>query len=249
MDKKIRIEFLEKWEKYFGKAELPITFYFSDKYDNALKMKHSKSCSCLIGELAQVRKGKSVTYNINSISCAGAKRYTGFSLDIMPGFEYFLFHGIPGNIEGERYKRNPEIVKEIQKNFVPLKPGSENIIFKRWDKLEETDNPDVVIFFANPDVLSGLFTLANFDVDVQSGIITPFSAGCGSIIQYPYLEKNSPHPKYVLGMFDPSARPGVPKDSLSFAIPYNRFLQLMDYMDECFLITKTWQKVKARINN
>lgn len=94
MDKKIRIEFLEKSEKYFGKAELPITFYFSDKYDNALKMKHSKSCSCLIGELAQVRKGKSVAYNINSISWAGAKRYTGFSLDIMPGFEYFLSHTV-----------------------------------------------------------------------------------------------------------------------------------------------------------
>ncbi len=36
-------------------------------------------------------------------------------------------------------------------------------IFKRWDMLDESDNPEVVIFFSQADVLSGLFTLANYD--------------------------------------------------------------------------------------
>jgi len=84
------------------------------------------------------------------------------------------------------------------------------IVFKRWDMLEESDEPDVVIFFANPDVLSGLFTLANFDIGDPNGAFSPFSSGCGSIVQYPYLEKESDCPKAVVGMFDVSARPLSP---------------------------------------
>jgi hypothetical protein len=53
------------------------------------------------------------------------------------------------------------------------------------------DDPEVVIFFAQPDVLSGLFTLANYDEADPNGVFAPFAAGCGSIVHYPYLEKDS----------------------------------------------------------
>ena len=66
-------------------------------------------------------------------------------------------------MEGERYLRTPEHVKEFLKYQQRLPVGGKNLVFKRWDKLEEHDNPEVAIFFATPDVLSGLFTLANFD--------------------------------------------------------------------------------------
>ena len=50
-------------------------------------------------------------------------------------------------------------------------------------------------------------------------------------------------------MFDPSARPCVPKETLSFAVPYNRFVQMIGFMEESFLITGTWDKVSLRIKN
>ncbi len=34
-------------------------------------------------------------------------------------------------------------------------------MFKRWDKLEESDDPAVAVFFAEPDVLPGLLAPAN----------------------------------------------------------------------------------------
>ncbi len=34
----------------------------------------------------------------------------------MPDFEYFLSCGIPGKLEGERYKKSPEMVKEYLKH-------------------------------------------------------------------------------------------------------------------------------------
>ena len=133
------------------------------------------------------------------------------------------------------------------KKFPIFKAPAQFIIFKRWDKLEQADHPEVVIFFAPPDVLSGLFTLTNFDEAEPNGIFTPFSAGCGTIVQYPYLERDSTRPRGVLGMFDVSARPFVPKETLSLAWPMKKFQRMIENMDESFLITPSWDKVKGRI--
>ena len=113
--------------------------------------------------------------------------------------------------------------------------------------LKESDDPDVVVFFTSPDILSGLFTLTNFDEAEPNGVFAPFAAGCGSIVQYPYLEKESEHPRAVLGMFDVSARPFVSGDILSFSVPMNKFVNMVENMEESFLITQSWSKVVKRI--
>jgi hypothetical protein len=110
------------------------------------------------------------------------------------------------------------------------------------------DDPVVVVFFARPDVLSGLFTLANFDQTEPNGTITPFGAGCGTIIHYPFLESMSDRQRAVIGMFDTSARPCVQEDVLTFAVPMKRFEKMIDYMEESFLITQTWTTLRNRIN-
>ena len=51
----------------------------------------------------------------------------------------------------------------------------------------------------------------------------------------------------VLGMFDVSARPCVPKHTLTFTVPFARFEQMVANMDESFLITDSWKQVKRRI--
>jgi len=165
----------------------------------------------------------------------------------MKNFEYFLSCGIPGRLEGERYKKTPELVKDFIGKAPKFEAPGKFIVFKRWDKLQEPDEPDVVIFFAPPDVLSGLFTLANFDVSDPIGVICPFSAGCGSIVQHPYLEKKSDCPKAVLGMFDVSARPYVSADVLTFSIPINKFMVMIENVEQSFLITQSWGKVHKRI--
>jgi hypothetical protein len=115
--------------------------------------------------------------------------------------------------------------------------------------MEKEDDPEVVIFFARPDIIAGLFTLSNYDEVEPNAVFAPFSAGCGSIVHYPYLEKDSDRPRSILGMFDVSARPYVPKDILSFAIPMNKFVRMIENMDESFLITPSWDKVRKRIMN
>lgn len=248
MDIILRNNFIELWKKYFGTAELPFTFYYSDSDNGTKKAEPPKhGHSCIICELAKVRKGDSVWYDAESVICGGGKRYLGFSDKMRPNFEYFLSCGIPGKMEGERYVKSPEMVVELQKDQKKIPLTGTKLVFKRWDKLEECDEPQVVIFFATPDVLSGLYTLVNFDRTRPDGIYTPFGAGCGSIIHYPYLEMLSDKPRAVIGMFDVSARPCVPANTLSFAVPMKRFEVMISNMEESFLITDSWQKVQKRI--
>jgi uncharacterized protein (DUF169 family) len=247
MNIELKDRFLTLWEKYFGKAELPITFQYITGDGGAERAEKSKGRSCLICELARVRSGRSVYYNNDSLTCSGAKRYLGYTDKMRPGFEYFLSCG-NDQMEGERYLRNPEMVKEFMKNQVTLPVAGKNIVFKRWDNLTPDDNPDVVIFFARPDILSGLFTLANYDQTDPNGTITPFSAGCGSIIHYPFLESMSERQRAVIGLFDPSARPCVQAEILTFAVPLKRFERMISFMDESFLMTRTWTTVRNRIS-
>ena len=249
MDLKFRNHFLRQWAKYFGDAELPIAFYYTEDPGDVAKAGIPKGWSCIISELALVRHGKSLSWNINSLSCGGSKRYFGYTDKMRPDFEYFLSYGIENKMEGERYIKTPEMVKEVMSNLRCIPAKGKYIVFKRFDNLTPGDEPVAVIFFASPDVLSGLFTLANFDQVDGLGVIAPFGSGCSTIVHHPYFENEKENPRAVLGMFDVSARPCVPKERLSLAIPMKKFVRMVDYMDETFLITESWKKVSERIRS
>ena len=249
MDMEIKGRFTTLWRKYFNNAELPITFYYSDKEGLAEQVKPGSVARCVIGALAKVRKGRSFSFNSDSIECLGGRRYLGFAESLMPDFEFFLSCGIPGKMKGERYKKSPELVREMMKDWPNFKAPVPFAIFKRWDNLEKEDNPEVVIFFAQPDILSGLFTLANFDESQPNGVFVPMGSGCSSIVAYPYLERDSLHPRAVIGMFDPSARVYTPRDVLSFSVPMTKFVTMIENMEESFLITDAWKKIQKRIRS
>ena len=249
MDMELRDKFISLWKKYFNNAELPLAFYYTDEEGRAELATPGSVSRCVIGALSSVRRGRSFCCNVDSIGCFGGKRYLGFSEKLMPGFEYFLSCGIPGKLEGERYKKSPEIVKEMMKNAPHFKAPARFIVFKRWDMLDSGDDPDVVTFYAKPDVLSGLFTLANFDESDPNGVIAPMGAGCNTIVQQPYLEKDSPRPRGVIGMFDISARPYVGKDELTFSVPMKKFEGMVENMEESFLITNSWKTVQKRLHS
>jgi len=247
MDATLKDTFIQRWQTYFPGAELPITFYYADDLGDVALAEVTDNTQCFIAQLAVVRRGESQCFTVDTMVCPGAKKYVGFSQTVMPNFEYFLSCGIPGKLEGERYKKTPEMVKDLVEKAPEFVAPAPYIVFKRWDRLERDDDPEVVIFYAKPDALSGLFTLAGFDETDPSAVIAPFSAGCGSIVQHPYVQKDADHPKGVLGMFDVSARPWVQKDILTFAAPIARFAQMVDNMPESFLITPSWDRVKRRL--
>jgi uncharacterized protein (DUF169 family) len=247
MDKALKDKFLSLWERFFNGSELPVVFFYTDDEDRAEHARPAKGHRCIIGDLAQVRKGRSLQFDMASLGCPGSKRYLGFSASLAPRFEYFLSCGIPGELEGERYKKGPEQVREFMKHVPSFEAPRKNIVFKRWDNLEERDEPDVAVFFARPDTLSGLFTLANF-LSVDPGeVVTLFGSACMNTIMFPYLESSKDGPRAFIGTFDPSARPFVQDDVLTFAVPIKKLRLMIDTMEESFLITPTWDLIRRRI--
>jgi len=249
MNIEFKKDFMGKWRRYFDGAELPIGFYYTDEEGHAELVKPGSLPRCVIEALSRVRKGRTFCLDAESIGCLGGKRYLGFREEVRPDFDYFLSCGIPGKVVGERYKKTPELVAQSVKLAPRFKAPAKFIVFKRWDSLEERDEPDVVVFFAAPDVLSGLFTLAGYDEAEPNAVFTPFGSGCSSIVQYPYLEKNSTRPRAVIGMFDVSARPYVPENTLSFSVPMSKFVRMVKNMEESFLTTNSLRTVQRRIHD
>ncbi len=247
MDLSLKEKFVDFWNRYFPHAELPIAFFYTDHCDREKIPSPPEKHRCVICDLQKARRGKTLCLDVNALGCPGAKRYFGFVQDLRPDFEYFLSCGIPGKMEGERYKKSPELVRDFMKHHPEMHAPGRYIVFKRWDVMEREDEPLVIIFFAPPDVLSGLFTLANFDESDPLSVIAPFSAGCSSIVNYPYNESTSDHQRAVLGMFDVSARPCVFPQILTFSVPMPKFVRMVSGMSESFLITDSWKKVRRRL--
>ena len=120
MDIALKAKFLGSWSRHFGNAELPLVFYYTSGENRAVRVPPPSAHQCMIGVLARVRKGTSLSFEAGSIGCGGGRRYTGFSREISPTFEYFLSCGMPGAFEGERYKKSPELVREMVKIAPPF---------------------------------------------------------------------------------------------------------------------------------
>lgn len=150
----LKERFSTLWEKYFEGTELPIVFYYTNEVSEVELVKPPSGHRCIMADLSKVRTGSSICFGADSFGCFGGKRYLGFGQEVMPNFEYFLSCGIPGKLEGERYKKTPELVKEIMRQVPKFEAPGRFIVFKRWDMLDESDEPDVVVFFARPDFCS-----------------------------------------------------------------------------------------------
>jgi hypothetical protein len=95
MDKVLKMQFTELWSRFFPGAEWPLVFYYADQAEPKTLPKTPKGHRCMVCDLARARKGHTLTFNLQNIGCNGGKRYTGFTEELMPDFEYFLSCGIP----------------------------------------------------------------------------------------------------------------------------------------------------------
>jgi len=242
MDLDLRDKFLKQWAKYFGNAELPIVFYYKN-IKEPREIPEAKDYHCIICDLKSVRKGNNLYLDLYTRGCHHGKLYASYTNQSNEDATC----GVEDHDQEDLLKKSPGIAKEMLERSPAFKAITRYIVFKRWDKIEEDDNPEVVVFFARPDVLSGLFTLANFDTSEPPIAIIPAATGCGSIISYPYLQKDSEVPLPVVGMLDHSARPCVEPSVLTFSVPMKKMKTMIMNMDQSFLTTKSWNKIKRRI--
>lgn len=203
---------------------------------------------CMIGLLKRARHyGETVYFDKNHFGCPGGAYYMGFFESPRPHIEQFLSCGIPGRMEGERYIKTPELAKEYIEKVKPRPAPSTYCVFKPIEQFHGNEKPEIVVFFASPDILSGLFTLTNYALERTDGVYTPFGSGCSAILAHPLKETEKDHPRAILGMFDVSARPMVERNVLTLSMPHSIFLKLLENVSKSFLQTESWEKVLQRI--
>lgn len=237
-----------KFYERLGLSEHPLGFFYNNEEPKYGVKPKEKGHICMIGLLRQARHhGETVYFDEQNFGCEGGAYYLGFRPTPRPKIEYFLSCGIPGEMEGERYIKTPEIAREYFASLRPRKAPAKYAIFKSLANFTEKEEPEVIIFFASPDMLSGLVVLTGYATESREAICLPFSSGCGSIVTHPLQEAEKEKPRAVLGMFDVSARPFVEENVLTLAMPTKLFLELLNNQEESFLITNSWQRVRERI--
>jgi len=240
-----------RFQEAMGLTESPLGIYYTNDQPAGKTPKAGMAPGvhhCMIGLLKRARHhGETVYFDRDHFGCAGGAYYMGFRESPRPKIEYFLSCGIPGEMEGERYIKTPELARAFFEKMKPRPAPAPYCVFKPIDKFQEDEKPEVVTFFATPDILSGLFTLTNYALERSDGVYTPFGSGCGALLTYPLKESEKQDPRAVLGMFDVSARPMVEEDILTLSIPYSVFLKLLENVSGSFLQTESWKKVRRRI--
>jgi uncharacterized protein (DUF169 family) len=242
----------ELWKQFretLGLKESPLGIYYTNEKPEGVTPKEGVH-ACMIGLLQNVRKkGEIIYFDKSHFGCPGGAYYMGFFESPRPNLEYFLSCGIPGEMEGERYIKTPERAREYFARMIPRRAPATYCVFKPVEQFQSGTEPEVIAFFASPDILSGLFTLTNYALERTDAIYAPFSSGCGTILTYPLKEAGKEQPHAILGMFDVSARPMVEKDILTLAMPFSIFLKLLENVADSFLQTESWKKVRNRIQN
>ena len=235
-------ELFKQFRETLGLKESPLGIYYTNEKPEGITAKEGIH-QCMIGLLQNVRKkGETVYFDKNHFGCPGGAYWMGLHESVRPNMEYFLSCGIPGETEGERYIKTPDLAKKFISMRKPRPAPSPYCVFKPIERFREDEKPEVVAFFVPPDILSGLFTLTGYALESLEAVNAPFGSGCSSILTYPLKEVEKEQPHAIVGMFDVSARPMVEKEILTFAMPFSVFLKLLENVQGSFLGTESWKK-------
>ncbi len=200
---------------------------------------------CAIALLSAASKGKRVAFREETVGCGGGKG--GLALAETPHEPLtMLLSGGNDEVPALRYKKNEKLAADYI-DSLPQQTITPCLVFSSLNQLATDETPSAVVFLVNPDQLSALATLANYDSAQQDNVKLLFGAGCVQSILYSLADEQAGKKTCTIGLTDPSARLCIGSDLLSFSIPYSRFLELEALTEESFLAGVTWQEIKRRI--
>lgn len=256
----------------------PVAILWSDdRPEKAMGFKQGK-WGCVMWMLAAAAKGRTAAFDEKTYGCWGGGVGLGFGnqyLNFPGGIECFNHFLSTGNENwqkgrdmaeklgsaagkefleefrhGEGYMKSPELVKRFIDSLPIMEVPERYVVFKPLTDLDPTqEQPQVIVFLADPDQLSALVVLASYGGEDNQNVIVPFAAGCQQIGIFPYREARSERPRAVIGLTDLSARKNLKKqldrNVLSFAVPWRMFEEMEDDVEGSFLQKETWRALQA----
>lgn len=203
--------------------------------------------SCLIGNLWLARKkGKAAWISHSECGCMGGGFYAGLYRPWLEMNIHYVSTGIPeAGLEGEHYLPSPEAMRDFMADAQPPEAAGKYCVLKPL--AQHAIPPLVVIFFARPEALTGLFSLVSYAAGHHQAVVSPFGAGCSNIIAWPLAYHAKGIECAVLGGFDPSARKFLKADELSLAMPLSLYRKMLAVLEDSSLTRDTWRDTRKKV--
>ena len=231
---------------------------------------------CVMFHLAAAAKGKTAAASRETFGCWGGGVGLGFGDQYrsFPGGEEcfcrFLSSGNAGSepgqtigqqmaasgatamaeefLQGERYLKSPQVVAKFLAGLPIIDIPARYVVMKPLREVDFTrDNVRSITFLVNPDQLSALVVLANYEGEHNENVVIPFAAGCQAIGICTYRENEQENPRAVVGLVDLSARKNVRrqlgKDIMSFSVTAEMFQRMERNVEGSFLERETWKSL------
>ena len=249
----------------------PVALLFSEKLpDGAMQFAEAKWGCVMWLLMAAAAKGKPAAADRTTFGCLGGGTGLGFGnqYETWPGgIECFYRFLSTGNgpqeeatgalgirrgassdlVYGERYVKTPEAVKKFVDALPMVDVPTRYVVLKPLSQVGEHEHPEIVIFLVDPDRLSALVVLANYERGDNENVIMPWGAGCQTIGILAYREARSARPRAVVGLTDLSARKYIAKqlghNLMTFAVPFAMFREMEANVPGSFLERETWHEL------
>lgn len=234
---------------YGPKKGIPISREMEDAHE--LDMQEvMKTFSCVMGNIWLARKKKGAAFiSSEEYGCPGGVYYCSMMKPHLRFIENYVSTGYKGTpLEGERYMPNPDAMRKFMLEVNPREAPGKYCIFKPLSLFADGEEPEFIIFFARPEVLSGLFTQAVFTTGDMECVVSPFGAGCTNMISWPLYYKGKGLEKAVIGGFDPSARKFMKTDELTFTVSLEFYEKMLAALPESMFTHETdWKSVRKKV--
>lgn len=265
------LEETQRLLEHLGLTEEPFGIYYADtKPENAFGPKPGapisrelednrqldmqevfKTFSCVMCNIRVARKRKSAAFiSTEEYGCIGGAYYCSMMKPHLRFIEYYVTTGFNGTpLHGERYMPTPQAMQEFLAKVDPRKAAGKYCIFKPLSTFADGEQPEFVIFFARPEVLTGLFTHTVFTTGDMECVASPFGAGCTNLVSWPLYYQAQGVDKAVLGGFDPSARKYMKGDELTFTVSWSLYQKMLKALPESmFNVDGAWQEVRTKVS-
>jgi uncharacterized protein (DUF169 family) len=256
--------------EHLGLNEEPLGVYYSDdKPENAFGPKTGvpisreleesgkldmrevmKSFTCVMGSIWLARKKHGAAFiSQTEYGCPGGVYYCAMLQPHLRFIEHYVSTGFEGTpLQGERYMPDPDAMRNFILRVAPRKAPARYCIFKPLSLFSAQEKPEFIIFFARPEVLTGLFTQTVFTTGDMDCVASPFGAGCTNILGWPLYYKEKGIEKAVIGGFDPSARKFMKTDELTFTVPLSLYEKMLAALPESMFTHETdWKNVRKKV--
>jgi hypothetical protein len=152
---------------------------------------------------------------------------------------------------GERYLKDAATTQTWLDQFPFRNVSAPWVVIKPLEQVDPaTDEVKSITFFVDPDRLSALVVLANYNRPEQENVTIPWGAGCQSIGVFTYRELERDYPRAVVGLTDISARntvrPMLGRDVMSFTAPWPVFQRMEQNVEGSFLGRESWRELMHR---